>query len=282
MLTNTRKYLLIIFIAITSFPAFTFAQGFRDFDTSYTEPQNIDVSIFRAINKGRNGFSDAVIPITDKSVLPVAITLPLMFGAVSRINYNYYEGNTAALMLLSEVTSGAVVFGLKNIIKRERPYATLKNVHFNKNNSPTDRYSFPSGHTATAFSIATILTLRYPDEPFVIAGSFLYAGFVGYGRMYLGVHYLTDVFTGMLIGAGSSALMYSLRNEIINAKNNLFNEPNRPDSDHHNFTPAFYLAGFIITDIINYKLLKSNIGILSNTSLSVDPSYGRINFTKGF
>jgi len=279
MITITRKYFLIILIII---PSFVFAQGFRDLDTSTTEPQNLDVSIFRAINNGRNGFSDAVIPITDKSVLPVAITLPLMLGAVSRINDNYYEGNTAALMLLSEVTSSAVVFGLKNIIKRERPYATLKDVYFNKNNSPTDRYSFPSGHTATAFSMATILTLRYPDEPFVIAGSFLYAGFVGYGRMYLGVHYPSDVFTGMLIGAGSSALMYSLRKEIINAKNNLFNEPNRPDSDNHNFSPAFYLAGFILTDFINYKLLKSNLGILSNTSVSVDPNYGRIIFTKGF
>ncbi|MCI0472006.1 MAG: phosphatase PAP2 family protein, partial [Ignavibacteria bacterium] len=269
MIKFTRKYFL--FFLIIS-PSFLYSQ--LKPDTSFSDPKNPDVSIFRAINNGRNGFSDAVIPIIDKSVLPIAIALPLGLGAVSRLNENYYEGNTAALMLLSEVTSSAVVFGLKNIIKRERPYANLKNVHFNKTNSPTDRYSFPSGHTATAFSMATILTLRYPDEPFVIAGSFLYAGFVGYGRMYLGVHYPSDVFTGMLIGAGSSALMYSLRKEIINAKNNLFNEPNRPDSDHHSFTPAFYLAGFILTDIINYKLLQSNLGILSNASVSIDPGYG--------
>ncbi|MCX6162335.1 MAG: phosphatase PAP2 family protein [Ignavibacteriae bacterium] len=273
---HSRIYkILFIILFLTSSAG---AQGFRGLsDTShYTEPNNIDVRLFRTINNTRNGFSDAVIPITDKTLLPVSIVLPLGLIGIGRAGNNYYDENTGVLLMLSEITSTAVTFGMKTLIKRERPSVTLRNVHVNRGNSLTDRYSFPSGHTSMAFSIATSLTLRYTDKPAIIAGSFFYAVIIGYGRIYLGVHYPSDVFAGALIGAGSAALIFSLRKEIINGKNNLFNESGYPDANQKSLSAPVILGTFIAADLINFLILKNN---RMRVSFSPDT---KINFNYNF
>lgn len=255
-----RIYIIVNLTALLILSQLSFSQGFRElehFDTSSSK-SNIDVKIFRAINNGRNGFSNTVIPITDKSVLPVSIALPLGFMGISRIKDNYYDENSGVLLLLSEITSAGFTFGMKQLFKRERPFVMLGNVYHNKYNSPTDRYSFPSGHTATAFSIATSLTLRYPDKPVIIAISYLYAAIIGYGRMYLGVHYPSDVLGGMIIGSGSAALIYSLRKGITKVKNSLFNEVNRPDiNTKENFSTPVILGLTIGADLLNNLILNA-------------------------
>lgn len=108
-------------------------------------------------------------------------------------------------------SSTAITFGLnaliKIIVKRPRPF--IQNIHI----VPVYRagsYSFPSGHTSTCFSTATALSIAYPKW-YVIAPSFLWAGAVGYSRMYLGVHYPTDVGAGAILGTGAAASMSFLR-----------------------------------------------------------------------
>jgi undecaprenyl-diphosphatase len=62
---------------------------------------------------------------------------------------------------------------------------------------PPDRFSFPSGHTITAFAITFSLGLYYPV---LLAGLVFCAGSVAASRLILGLHYLSDVLAGMLIG----------------------------------------------------------------------------------
>jgi len=80
--------------------------------------------------------------------------------------------------------------------------------------------SFPSGHAAQAFAVATMLSLRY--RPVVSLPAFLWAGLVAYGRIYVGVHYPSDVLGGMAVGALLSALVFHYRNDIIKEKNRIF------------------------------------------------------------
>ena len=236
-------------------------------DTSiYKDPSTLDVKIFRAINNSRTPTLDKIVFITDKSILPVGILSPLTLFIVSRINKNHYDENSSVLCGLSEATSAAFTFGIKILVKRPRPYEALKNVFRYKNDLTfTDPYSFPSGHTSTAFSLATSLTLRYPDKAVLITGLYLYACSVSLGRIYLGVHYPTDVLGGMIIGSGSAILIYSLRKEIISAKNSLFNEKGREDINGSSKYTTIIFSSLIASDVLNYLFERFDNKIMNNT-----------------
>jgi membrane-associated phospholipid phosphatase len=60
-----------------------------------------------------------------------------------------------------------------------------------------------------------MLTLRYSKNPEVYIPAFVWAGLVGYGRIYFGLHYPSDVLGGALVGAGSSLLVYKYKDEIL-------------------------------------------------------------------
>ncbi|WDC85721.1 phosphatase PAP2 family protein [Caloramator sp. mosi_1] len=66
-------------------------------------------------------------------------------------------------------------------------------------------YSFPSGHTTAAFSIFTTLAFFFPYLSVLFISLAL---LVGLSRIYLGVHYPTDVAAGILIGSLFSYLTY--------------------------------------------------------------------------
>lgn len=105
----------------------------------------------------------------------------------------------------SLVISSLIARFIKIHVSRIRPYITLKNLYTRK--IGIDNYSFPSGHTTVAFSIGVMLALTTPSLGFF---SILTATTVGISRMYLGVHYPTDVFVGMILGTVTSASIYFL------------------------------------------------------------------------
>jgi membrane-associated phospholipid phosphatase len=113
----------------------------------------------------------------------------------TRQNALYIASSSAVNLLFTSV--------IKRVLKRKRPFqATVK---INAVYHPND-YSFPSGHTSSAFATATALSQVY-RKWYVIAPSYLYAGAIGYSRMYLGVHYPTDVTVGALLGTTSAVSM---------------------------------------------------------------------------
>ena len=87
---------------------------------------------------------------------------------------------------------------LKNGIRRPRPFDESDLIHFLI--APPDQYSFPSGHTAAAFLMAIILSVGLPQFGVTL---FILAGLVGISRIYLGVHYPTDVVMGAVLGTVS-------------------------------------------------------------------------------
>jgi undecaprenyl-diphosphatase len=63
---------------------------------------------------------------------------------------------------------------------------------------PPDRFSFPSGHTITAFAVALSLAAFYPG---MLPGLLFCAASIALSRILLGMHFLSDVLAGALIGS---------------------------------------------------------------------------------
>ena len=101
---------------------------------------------------------------------------------------------------------------LKRLIGRERPCAL--ETHCWANLLPPDRFSFPSGHTITAFAITFSLGLWYPT---LLPGLAFCALSVAASRVILGLHYLSDVLAGMVIGMAIGITVFLCRGSIMPA-----------------------------------------------------------------
>lgn len=225
--------------------------------TFKADPDNFDVCLFRTINDSRSNFKDAVIPVFDKSVLPISILMPIMTFAYGRAYDKTYDENTGYLTGGAEATSFIVTFGIKMIVKRKRPFASLENVHRGETYTK-DSYSFPSAHTSTSFSIATMFALRYPKYPQVYVPMYAWALIVGYGRPYLGMHYPGDVLGGAIVGAGSAVLIYSLRSSLFKLKNNILNDNKSDEGSIQGGTIIIFAGSFLVGSIFNQIFFKDN------------------------
>lgn len=113
------------------------------------------------------------------------------------------------------LAAAAVSAGLANIVlvlvkgrvRRPRPCDLAKPRQFDVGPLlyiPSDRYSFPSGHSLNAFALGTVLALAFPLTAVPVS---LVAASVAASRVVLGLHFLSDVLAGSALGAliGGSA-----------------------------------------------------------------------------
>ncbi|MEW6377124.1 MAG: phosphatase PAP2 family protein [Thermodesulfobacteriota bacterium] len=111
------------------------------------------------------------------------------------------------LVLLYAVQSG-VLYGLKFLIQRERPLFLLDMASkLSKGPGEILDPSFPSGHALYAFMMATLLAHWFPRYRIIF---FIIAGFIGWTRIYLGLHYPTDFIVGGLLGYGMTRFWLNL------------------------------------------------------------------------
>jgi undecaprenyl-diphosphatase len=104
---------------------------------------------------------------------------------------------------LSATLSIVLFCWLKRFAARRRPCEIEP--HCWANLLPPDRFSFPSGHTMTAFAVAVPLLLFYPT---LTIGLLFCAFSIGASRILLGMHFLSDVLAGAIIGTGLGYLGY--------------------------------------------------------------------------
>lgn len=121
-------------------------------------------------------------------------------------------GLTSILALLVSLLINNII--LKNLVARVRPYEVIEGL-VPLIRKPWD-YSFPSGHTGSSFASAWVFYRRLPKR-FGIPALVL-AGLIGLSRLYLGVHYPTDVLFGMVSGIGSGCIAMLIVQAIIDKR----------------------------------------------------------------
>ncbi len=154
----------------------------------------------------------------DKGILLIVLILAFLIIPRTRA-----IGIMSTISIVIEALLNNVL--LKNLIARTRPYDEIEGL-VNLVGKQSD-YSFPSGHTGAAFAVAGAMLVvalfglpmiektgefkrEDPSLTFKLISVILimYATLLAFSRMYVGVHYPTDVLCGLLLGLGTSAVAY--------------------------------------------------------------------------
>jgi membrane-associated phospholipid phosphatase len=180
--------------------------------TKKTSAQGIDVRILEAINPRYPTSAYWKYTSTSAYVFSgVAVAGPVIYGIASGnvdARYNSYQ------VLIGAGLDVIVMEGLKKSFDRERPGDKHPDLIFPS--SPVHGDSFPSGHTSLAFNTAAELTIQY-KKWYIAVPAYLWAGSVGYSRMYLGKHYPSDVLGGAATGIGTAYLSVWLNHKLFTA-----------------------------------------------------------------
>ncbi len=145
---------------------------------------------------------------------PVCLAPPVGLLIAGIISNDKQQTKKALYVTEAIATSQAITWLMKITIGRDRPFindTTFKSVLIAKNKS------FPSGHASESFSMATAMTIAYPKW-YVAIPAYSWACIISYSRLYLGVHYPTDILAGAIVGSGSAWLMYKVNKWMHSSK----------------------------------------------------------------
>jgi undecaprenyl-diphosphatase len=156
-----------------------------------------DTALFFFINKGiQNSFFDALMPFITKNA--ELVFLPLV--AALLIKSRKEAATALALSLVAVAFADGAGHAMKDIFARQRPCITLENINLLVGCGSS--FSMPSNHATNSFAFAStffLLRRKLFSLLFILA-----AVAIGFSRVYVGVHYPSDVVAGMVVGAAAA------------------------------------------------------------------------------
>lgn len=154
-----------------------------------------DIQVLQWMNQGlANPILDDVMGTITLMTSPFPLLIFLLGIA-------WYRRRQGLALTLTYILTTALSVGLQTLLQRPRP-ADVRII------LPTPAFaSFPSGHAAGAFALALLIALFWPRWR---RHAFLSAALVALSRVYLGLHYPSDILAGAILGLGTAAVMYGL------------------------------------------------------------------------
>lgn len=154
---------------------------------------NFDMAILDLIQSNiRTGFMDAIMPfitqLGDAGLIWIILSIGLIIPKKTR--------KIGFVMIIALILNGIICnIILKPMLARIRPFDVNTAVKL-LINKPRD-FSFPSGHTSASFTAASVLFFRKSK---LFVPSLVLAFLISFSRLYLYVHYPSDVLAGLVFG----------------------------------------------------------------------------------
>ena len=158
-----------------------------------------DILIIRFIEGLRNYYLDYIL----LSITFASNTMIIFFFLTSLFLWKEHKRRWIFPLWMTVFFSAAISFFIKILVKRPRPFqegiiSTLQIAfYFMKNNFNTWNFSFPSFQALLVFAALPLLNKEFKKFRYIWV---IFACLVGFSRAYFGVHYLSDVLSGAIIG----------------------------------------------------------------------------------
>ena len=166
--------------------------------------------LFTWINSTHTPLTDALLwPFSGTLIWCPVVLVPFWFYLRKRPDRLPASLSIGLIILLCSIVSDLV---FKPLFSRFRPTMHplyLEQVRLLKEYAANGLYGFISGHTTNAFGFAMLSSLLIGKRPYTI-GIFVWALAMGYSRIYLGAHFVSDVWAGMITGSLLGVLVFFL------------------------------------------------------------------------
>ncbi len=172
---------------------------------------HLERDLFLLLNGNHSPFWDNVMYIYSYMFSWVPFYLCFIFIFAYKKNWKEFLLACAAVGLIvlfcDQLSSGIA----KPFFQRFRPthhpdFENIVNIVFNYRGG---NYGFFSGHAANSFGFATLITLMFRNKVLTIT-MFVFAIITAYSRIYLGVHFISDIVVGTIVGIFCGILVYEL------------------------------------------------------------------------
>jgi undecaprenyl-diphosphatase len=165
--------------------------------------QGIDIKVLDMLNKKfRYAFLDKIMPIITALGNGGLIWIMISIYMINMGNYT-----TEGYMIFTSLAVTTIIGEgiIKHLIKRARPFVNL--IENKLLISKPLSYSFPSGHTASSFAVTGVFFTINNNWSILVL---ILASLIAFSRIYLNVHYPTDVVTGIILGLLCSKLVITI------------------------------------------------------------------------
>lgn len=169
---------------------------------------SIDVWIYNLINSSYHNilFNNLALSLCYLGVIYTVVLIGMLFAL-----FEDKKGKDILILLLMGMILSAIVIGLiKSSVLRPRPYEVMSNVVLLTTEVDS---SFPSGHTVVSTCMSVILAKEY-NKKYLLLIPLL----VGFSRIYIGVHYPSDVFFGLILGVIIATITEYVFNKYVKVK----------------------------------------------------------------